>query len=158
MSQCYRNLNAEGPHRSNIRSFVMFIIPRACIFQPFWSVWPVGIFLIIFISSLFYAVQRCLFTFPFERQERKKEAYWLTHWLSGTIIFKFIYFSSLAVYCGPVAAPINGEKIIETSTFLNGEVKFRCIGLQFKLVGDSTRKCLASGQWSGTQPTCQCMS
>ena len=62
----------------------------------------------------------------------------------------------LAVNCGPIAAPMNGEKIIETSTFLNGEVKFQCIGQRFKLVGDSTRKCLGSGQWSGTQPICQC--
>ncbi|XP_078348042.1 sushi, von Willebrand factor type A, EGF and pentraxin domain-containing protein 1-like isoform X3 [Oculina patagonica] len=62
------------------------------------------------------------------------------------------------VNCGPIAAPANGEKIIETSTFLNGQVTFRCVGLQFKLVGQATRKCLASGQWSGTQPSCELIS
>lgn len=70
---------------------------------------------------------------------------------------RFCILSYLAVNCGAIAAPVNGEKIIETSTFLNGEVKFRCIGLQFKLVGDATRKCLQSGEWSGTQPVCKCM-
>ncbi|XP_022793899.1 sushi, von Willebrand factor type A, EGF and pentraxin domain-containing protein 1-like, partial [Stylophora pistillata] len=57
------------------------------------------------------------------------------------------------VDCRPLTAPSNGE-IVEASTSFKGKVKFRCVGMQYKLVGPSIRTCLPNGQWSGTQPSC----
>ena len=65
------------------------------------------------------------------------------------------YFCCIAVNCGTLPTPSNAEKISETSTFLNGQVTFRCIGREFKLVGSATRTCLASRLWSGQQPSCK---
>ncbi|XP_065058048.1 sushi, von Willebrand factor type A, EGF and pentraxin domain-containing protein 1-like [Rhopilema esculentum] len=40
-----------------------------------------------------------------------------------------------------------------SSTFYNGVARFSCPA-SYKLIGTSTRTCLQSGEWSGTQPRC----
>lgn len=58
------------------------------------------------------------------------------------------------VDCGTLPAPINGFVRFIPDTTLSSIAIFRCKpGL--KLVGSSQRKCQISGEWSGTQPTCE---
>ncbi|XP_022799707.1 sushi, von Willebrand factor type A, EGF and pentraxin domain-containing protein 1-like [Stylophora pistillata] len=56
------------------------------------------------------------------------------------------------VDCGNPGSPRNGKK--HGSYYWSGEsVSFICMP-GYQLIGPSSRKCLSSGQWSGTQPSC----
>ena len=57
-----------------------------------------------------------------------------------------------AVDCGQLPAPENGLIDGNLTTF-NNTASYSC-DTGYELVGDQTRTCLASGNWSGSQPSC----
>ena len=60
----------------------------------------------------------------------------------------------LAVSCGPLPSPLNGEKIIETGTTLGDKIVFSCRIVGYELSGSRTRICQGDGQWSGSPARC----
>ena len=58
--------------------------------------------------------------------------------------------------CDALPNPANGQVSHATGTKLGQTATYSC-GRGYNLVGDSTRKCQATGMWSGSAPTCQCM-
>ena len=59
----------------------------------------------------------------------------------------------LALDCGPLNNPINGEIDIDQTT-LGSVVTYSCL-IGYLLTGEETRVCLASGKWSGDEPICE---
>ena len=62
-------------------------------------------------------------------------------------------FFSAAVDCGPLDDPENGTVFIFGTMF--GSAAFYSCFTGYVLVGASFRICLASGNWSGSAPTCE---
>ena len=58
--------------------------------------------------------------------------------------------------CGPLTDPANGQVSHPDGTTFGQTATYSC-NTGFNLVGDSTRMCQATGMWSGSEPTCQCM-
>ena len=63
-----------------------------------------------------------------------------------------IYFSA-AVDCGPLDDPENGT-VFHFGTTFGSFASYSCVN-GFAVVGNIFRTCLASGNWSGSAPTCQ---
>eukprot|EP00117_Sycon_ciliatum_P048173 scpid2370/ scgid5761/ Sushi, von Willebrand factor type A, EGF and pentraxin domain-containing protein 1; CCP module-containing protein 22; Polydom; Selectin-like osteoblast-derived protein; Serologically defined breast cancer antigen NY-BR-38 len=61
--------------------------------------------------------------------------------------------SCVVVDCGDPGTPRNGDRTGD-STIYNSEFSFTC-DTGYSLFGSVTRRCQASGAWSGSQPTCQ---
>ena len=61
-----------------------------------------------------------------------------------------------AVDCGNLTNPANGSVNHTAGTMLGQAATYSC-NAGYNLVGDSTRTCQASGNWSGSVPTCQGM-
>ncbi|XP_003387839.1 PREDICTED: sushi, von Willebrand factor type A, EGF and pentraxin domain-containing protein 1-like isoform X2 [Amphimedon queenslandica] len=59
-----------------------------------------------------------------------------------------------SVTCSKLTAPANGELEL-TQGNLAGSIAYYSCNQGFKLVGDKERKCRETGEWSGTEPTCQ---
>uniref|UniRef100_A0A1X7VM60 Sushi domain-containing protein n=1 Tax=Amphimedon queenslandica TaxID=400682 RepID=A0A1X7VM60_AMPQE len=57
------------------------------------------------------------------------------------------------VDCGDLDNPENGWVHISPNTLLGGQALYRC-KLGYELSSDVVRTCQASGQWSGSAPTC----
>ena len=62
------------------------------------------------------------------------------------------YFS-IAVSCGNLSNPVDGEVSTEGNTF-GSQANYSC-SEGYVLNGNSTRMCQADGQWSGSKPTCE---
>ena len=60
--------------------------------------------------------------------------------------------SAVGVTCGLLPIPSNGQRSSSQRNY-NVRVDFSCIQ-GYILRGSSSRTCQATGQWSGTQPTC----
>ena len=58
-------------------------------------------------------------------------------------------------YCDEPETLINGDKD-NTGNMEGDTVTYSC-NSGFKLSGDSLRTCQSNGEWSGTQPKCNCM-
>ena len=58
--------------------------------------------------------------------------------------------------CGTLTDPANGQVDHSAGTRLGQPATYSC-NTGYELVGDSTRICQASGNWSGRSPTCQGM-
>ena len=58
----------------------------------------------------------------------------------------------LAVDCGDLTDPLNGQVALNSTTF-QSVVAYECDS-GFNLEGGMERTCQASGEWSGTAPTC----
>ena len=58
--------------------------------------------------------------------------------------------------CGSLPDPANGSVNHTAGTSLGQSANYRC-NTGYTLVGDSTRTCQATGNWSGSAPTCQGM-
>ena len=56
--------------------------------------------------------------------------------------------------CGNLTAPANGQVDLTSGTTFGQTATYSC-NTGYNLVGDSTRTCQATGEWSGSVPTCQ---
>ena len=63
---------------------------------------------------------------------------------------------STAVDCGTLSNPLNGQVSHTSGTTFRQTATYSC-NTGYNLVGDSTRTCQATGEWSGSEPTCECM-
>ena len=59
-----------------------------------------------------------------------------------------------AVDCGNLTHPANGQVTLTAGTTVGQIATYSC-DTGYNLVGDSTRTCQATGNWSGSAPTCQ---
>ena len=60
---------------------------------------------------------------------------------------------SIAVPCGTLNNPTNGQVNVEGNTF-GSQANYSC-SEGYVLNGNSTRMCQSDGQWSGSEPTCE---
>ena len=60
------------------------------------------------------------------------------------------------VDCGTLTAPANGEVNHTAGTTFRQTATYTC-NTGYNLVGDSIRTCYATGNWSGSAPTCEGM-
>ena len=60
------------------------------------------------------------------------------------------------VDCGTLTDPANGQVSHTTGTTFGLTATYSC-NPGYKLVGDINCTCQATGVWSGSEPTCQCM-
>ena len=65
-------------------------------------------------------------------------------------------FLILTVDCGSLTNPDNGQVTLTAGTTVGQTATYSC-ETGYNLVGDSTRTCQATGNWSGSAPTCQGM-
>ena len=56
--------------------------------------------------------------------------------------------------CGNLTDPANGQVTHTSGTTFKQTATYSC-NTGYILVGDSTRTCQATGNWSGSAPTCQ---
>ena len=56
--------------------------------------------------------------------------------------------------CGSLTDPANGRVDHTAGISLGHTATYSC-NTGYNLVGDSTRTCQATGNWSGSEPTCQ---
>ena len=75
-----------------------------------------------------------------------------SRWINLLIIFLV----SIAVNCGSLPDPANGSVNHTAGTTFGQTATYSC-NTGYNLVGDSTRTCQATGNWSGSAPTCQSM-
>ena len=64
-------------------------------------------------------------------------------------------FFLLVVSCGSLSSPTNGSITITEVTF-GALANFTC-DEGFNLIGSSSRQCLANGNWSGNDTSCESM-
>ena len=60
------------------------------------------------------------------------------------------------VDCGNLTDPANGQVTLTAGTTFGLTATYRC-NTGYTLVGDSTRTCQVTGNWSGSAPTCEGM-
>ena len=58
--------------------------------------------------------------------------------------------------CGSLTDPANGQVDLTSGTTFGQTVTYSC-NTGYNLVGDSTHTCQATGEWSGSVPTCEGM-
>ena len=63
-------------------------------------------------------------------------------------------FFILTVDCGNLTDPANGS-VNHTAGTASGQTATYSCNTGYNLVGDSTRTCQATGNWSGSVPTCE---
>ena len=68
--------------------------------------------------------------------------------------FSDAFLSLTAVDCGDLTDPANGRVDHTAGSSLGQTAQYSC-DTGYNLVGDSTRTCQATGNWSGSAPTCQ---
>ena len=56
--------------------------------------------------------------------------------------------------CGNLTDPANGQVALTAGTTFGENATYSC-DTGYNLVGDSTLSCQATGEWSGSAPTCQ---
>ena len=61
-----------------------------------------------------------------------------------------------AVDCGNLTDPSNGQVTLTAGTTFQQTATYSC-NTGYNLVGNSTHTCQATGNWSGSAPTCQGM-
>ena len=68
-------------------------------------------------------------------------------------LFFLLFFFLALVKCGDPGSPVNGQKL--GSRYWTGESVLFICHTGYHLIGSTTRMCLPSGSWSGTQPSCK---
>ena len=63
---------------------------------------------------------------------------------------------STVVDCGTLTNPANGQVNHTAGTTFGQTATYSC-NTGYNLVGDNTRTCQATGEWSGSEPTCERM-
>ena len=76
--------------------------------------------------------------------------------VSSNIDLQHIFLFLTAVDCRSLPDPANGQVDHTAGTSLGQTAIYSC-NTGYNLVGDSTRTCQATGNWSGSAPTCQSM-
>ena len=71
---------------------------------------------------------------------------------SGCVIHVILILA--VVDCGSLTDPASGQVDLTSGTTLGQTATYSC-NTGYNLVGDSTRTCQATGQWSGSAPTCE---
>ena len=66
---------------------------------------------------------------------------------------RYVFLILTVVDCGNLTDPGNGSVTHAAGTF--GQAATYNCDTGYNLVGDSTRTCVATGNWSGSEPTCQ---
>ena len=69
-------------------------------------------------------------------------------------IYIIIFLILVVVDCGSLTDPANGQVDLTSGTTFGQTATYSC-NTGYNLVGDSTRTCQATGEWSGSAPTCQ---
>ena len=62
----------------------------------------------------------------------------------------------IVVDCGSLTDPAYGQVDLTSGTTFGETATYTC-NTGYNLVGDSTRTCQATGEWSGSAPACQGM-
>ena len=68
----------------------------------------------------------------------------------------YVFLILTGVDCGNLTDPANGQVDHTAGTPFGQTATYSC-NTGYNLVGDSTRTCQATGNWSGSEPTCQSM-
>ena len=63
-------------------------------------------------------------------------------------------FHLTAVDCGTLVDPANGQVDHTAGTTFQQTATYSC-STGYNLVGDSIRTCIATGEWSGSEPVCE---
>ena len=71
--------------------------------------------------------------------------------------FYMILLILTVVDCGNLTDPVNGSVTLTAGTTFRQTAIYSC-NTDYNLVGNSSRTCQATGEWSGSAPTCQSMS
>jgi len=71
-----------------------------------------------------------------------------------TLILHDVFLFLTAVDCGNLPDPDNGQVNHTAGTTFRETATYSC-NTGYNLVGDSTRTCNATGEWSGSAPTCR---
>ena len=74
--------------------------------------------------------------------------------MNDELRLSYVFLSLTAVNCGNLTDPHNGQVDHTAGTTFGQNAIYSC-NTGYNLVGDSTRTCQASGNWSGSAPTCQ---
>ena len=67
---------------------------------------------------------------------------------------RYVFLILTGVDCGNLTDPVNGSVTHTVGTTFGQTANYRC-NTGYDLVGDSTRTCQATGNWSRSEPTCQ---
>ena len=68
----------------------------------------------------------------------------------------YVFLILTVVDCGNLTHPANGSVNHTAGTTFGQNATYSC-NTGYSLVGNSTRTCQATGNWSGSEPTCQGM-
>lgn len=71
--------------------------------------------------------------------------------LKGIII---LLFNAVAIDCGGLSFPVNGEARISPNSKLGGLAIYKC-RFGYELIGTDTRICQSDGRWSSRSPACR---
>ena len=66
---------------------------------------------------------------------------------------RLLQYFSIAVSCGNLSNPVDGEVRADGNTF-GSQANYSC-SEGYVLNGNSTRMCQSDGQWSGSEPRCE---
>ena len=76
--------------------------------------------------------------------------------LGTRLICIYVSLLSIVVDCGALSDPANGQVSHTAGTTFGQTATYSC-NTGYNLVGDSTRTCEATENWSGSAPTCERM-
>ena len=65
-----------------------------------------------------------------------------------------VFLLSTAVDCGNLTNPANGQVSHAVGTTFGHTATYNC-NTGYNQMGGNTRKCQATGEWSGSEPTCE---
>ena len=71
-------------------------------------------------------------------------------------MYMMLFYFLLVVDCGGLTNPASGRVSHPNGTTFGQAATYSC-DRGYNLEGDSTRRCQATGVWSGNEPTCQRM-
>ena len=69
---------------------------------------------------------------------------------------RYVFLVLTGVDCGNLTDPGNGSVTHSAGTTFGQTATYSC-NTSYNLEGNSTRTCQATGNWSGSEPTCQSM-
>ena len=97
----------------------------------------------------------CTWVIPVELLQHLCLQY-LWYIMNDELRLSYVFLSLTAVDCGNLTDPANGQ-VNHTAGTTYGQTATYICNTGYNLVGDSTRTCQATGNWSGSEPTCQSM-